>query len=183
VAIALSIRYSEFLFKKAHRAYVHKYDWALTWALTVLSLAGVTLGLWWFRRVALAFAWLIYGALMLTIPYLIAWLSGRYEPDFACEWDGWRGLAPSFVAGVAGAVMSCVWFGWYLAVCFTFNGHNNEVGSASRIEEFKQFIRFRLTEEGLTGYVIGVDRPQEDKRRQDLNPEIIDVFHLRVKPD
>ncbi|HEV2663857.1 MAG TPA: hypothetical protein VG324_03055, partial [Blastocatellia bacterium] len=48
VAIALSFRYSEFLFKKAHRAYVHKYDWALTWALTVLSLAGVTLGLWWF---------------------------------------------------------------------------------------------------------------------------------------
>jgi hypothetical protein len=76
--------------------------------------------------------------------------------------------------------MSCVWFGWYLGVCFAFNGHNNEVGGACRIEEFKQFIRFRLTENGLTGYVIAIDQPQ--RKGSDLKPKIVDVFHLRVKP-
>jgi hypothetical protein len=76
--------------------------------------------------------------------------------------------------------MSCVWFGWYLGVCFAFNGHNNEVGGACRIEEFKQFIRFRLTEDWLTGYVIAVDKP--GMPGWGLNPKVVDIFHLRVKP-
>ena len=50
--------------------------------------------------------------------------------------------------------------GWYLAVCFMFNGHNNETGGAGRIEEFKGFVRVCLRKDSLTVYVIGVDRPQ-----------------------
>ena len=73
--------------------------------------------------------------------------------------------------------MCCYWFGWYLGVCFAFNGHNNEVGGAARIERFKQFIRFRLSEQGeLTGYVIAVNDPSDDGR--DLRPHLVDVFRL-----
>jgi hypothetical protein len=88
---------------------------------------------------------------------------------------------PSIFAGLIGAVTCCVWFGWYLGVCFAFNGHNNKVGRATRLEEFKQFIRFHLTEGGLTGYVIGVDHPEDGENRHKLKPKIIDVFHLRIK--
>src|ERR1043166_6045367 len=49
----------------------------------------------------------------------------------------------------------------YATVCFAFNGHNNEVGGAARIENFKQFIRFRLTRNDITGYVIAVDQVGE----------------------
>jgi hypothetical protein len=130
----------------------------------------------------LVLAWIVYGALMLVLPYVPApqWLT-MPAPFLDGEWAGWLGLVPPLLAGIIGAVMSCVWFGWYLAVCFLFNGHNNEVGGAARIEEFKQFIRFCLTKHGLTGYVIGLDHPQTGNNRHLLSPKIIDVFHLRVK--
>jgi hypothetical protein len=156
------------------------------------------------RRRLLALVWVLYGALMLALPSLTAWfwsllfddqdVAGRlvgaggpswiFKPVFAEGWKGWWGpvlleLVPPLAAGAVGAVIACVWVGWYLAVCFAFNGHNNEVGGAARIERFKQFIRFRLTEDGLTGYVIGIDDPRQQGRN--LRPRIVDVFHLRVK--
>jgi len=75
-------------------------------------------------------------------------------------------------------------------VCFAFNGHNNEVGGAARIENFKQFIRFRLTSDSLTGYVIAVDdvsqiNTVDEKGRtrdgSDLQLKLIDVFQLKCK--
>jgi hypothetical protein len=132
-------------------------------------------------RKTLAVVWVAYGALTLALPWLISTLWGEAGAFFPIQLrSGWLELRWPLVAGVTGLVMSCVWFGWYLGVCFAFNGHNNEVGGACRIEEFKQFIRFRLTENGLTGYVIAVKQPEKNGR--DLDPELIDVFHLRVKP-
>jgi hypothetical protein len=132
-------------------------------------------------RKTLAFAWAAYGAATLALPWMVREFSGDAGSFFPIELrTDWSGLWWPAVAGVAGAVMSCVWFGWYLGVCFAFNGHNNEVGGACRIEEFKQFIRFRLTENGLTGYVIAIDRPCKDGKK--LEPKLVDVFHLRVKP-
>ena len=94
----------------------------------------------------------------------------------------------SFLAAAVGALSSCVWFGWYLAVTFLlFNGHNNEVGGAVRIESFKQFIRFKLEKDKLTGYVIAVDdvskvgAPDGNGNLNDgrcLSPKIIDVFSI-----
>jgi hypothetical protein len=134
------------------------------------------------RRKALAVAWVAYGALTLALPWLVRKLGGQPGSSFTIEPRmGWSGLWWPLVAGLIGLVMSCVWFGWYLGVCFAFNGHNNEVGGACRIEEFKQFIRFRLTEDGLTGHVIAVDHPKMPGR--DLKPRLIDIFHLRIKPD
>lgn len=84
------------------------------------------------------------------------------------------------LALVLGAVLSCVWFGWYLAVSVPFNGHNNEAGGGSRLEKYKQMIRFRVTKDDLTGYVVGFDEPVEDVRK--LRPKVVDVFRIRV-PD
>ena len=132
--------------------------------------------------------WIVYGAAMLITPWVVYRVTG--QPAIFYNWIGWVGLVPAFLAGLAGAVICCLWTGWYFAVCFAFNGHNNEVGGAARIENFKQFIRFRLTREGLTGYVIAVDDVSvidtvDDKGRKrdgrDLKPRLIDVFQLKCK--
>lgn len=288
-AVALSHRYSEFLFKRSHYAYIGKADWILPWVLTIMSVLSIALSLCWFggtnlpaflasdivfllvllgalaallalpyevgadlfrprsravrrseaaikfykfliglwhavlqifvplilirmgaygdwilaaalilvfslcgawllesgSRGLLVAVWILYGGLMLALPYLTARFMGPHQPVFAEGWKGWWGpvpleLVPPLAAGALGAVIACVWFGWYLGVCFAFNGHNNEAGGAARLEMFKQFIRFRLTEEGLTGYVIGIDKPEE--HGSELRPRIVDVFQLRIKP-
>lgn len=291
-ATALGIRYSEFLFKKSHERYIRKWDWALPWALTILSLLTVASGLWFFgkqnpaallvsdilfvvvlmgsflllvamplmmgaellrnrgvpkwlrimgmlliglwhavlqlavpiilvrrgnsvtllvtvilvfvsipvgafflkrnSKAGLTLAWVVYGAIMLTLPWITARYTGLEAPFAGAEWLGWSGLVPSIIAGLVGAVMCCVWFGWYLGVSFIFNGHNNEVGGAARIEEFKEFIRFRVNKDGLTGYVIALDRVSmigepipggtEKQDGEYLKPKLVDVFHLKVKP-
>ena len=82
---------------------------------------------------------------------------------------------------LAGAVLGPIWFGWYLAVTSLFNGHNNEAGGAARVEQCKQFVRIRLTAEGLSAWVIGFDEPLVDatQLRQPGRVRLIDVFHLR----
>ena len=154
------------------------------------------------RRWGLVIAWFVFGGIMLVLPPLIyqillpiadqGWVRSIFLPyeygqspgPFASyEWwgvmRGWSMLVPITLASVFGALLSCVWVGWYFAVCLGFNGHNNEVGGAARIEQFKQFIRFRLTENSLTGYVIAVDEPQKEGRL--LAPKVIDVFRLTAK--
>jgi hypothetical protein len=133
--------------------------------------------------VGLLIAWIVYGALMLFLPKLVGG-----SPVFL-NWTGPVALIPAVLAGLAGAVICCLWTGWYFAVSFAFNGHNNEVGGAARIENFKQFIRFRLTRDGITGYVIAVNDVSRidtkvNGRKQDgsdLEPKLIDVFHLTCK--
>ncbi|HEX8476558.1 MAG TPA: hypothetical protein VF666_21350 [Pyrinomonadaceae bacterium] len=169
------------------------------------------------RRGLLVGAWVVYGALMLLLPYLTVralvgfgltesgffWPSrlqqtlayGSSATDSLSQWfasyewwgafGGWWGLVPSLLAGALGAVLCCLWFGWYLAVCLCFHGHNNEAGGAARIERFKELIRFRLTENDLTGYVIAIDDPidatdEKYETGRQLRPRIIDVFRLKA---
>jgi len=91
------------------------------------------------------------------------------------------------LAGLIGAVMSCVWLGWYFAVSLVFDGHANEAGSTARTEDYKNFIRFRLTEDSLTGFVIGIDfpyaPPNENAPDGSANKaRLIDVFTLKCGP-
>jgi hypothetical protein len=125
----------------------------------------------------LALSWIAFGILLLAIPFLPVLSRPLGWPA-----DRWLQLLLCLYAGLIGAVMSCVLFAWYLAVSLAFNGHNNEAGGAARVEGFKQFIRFRLNRDGLTGYVIAIDEPNTDGGEGKLDPTIIDVFHLREQP-
>ncbi len=84
-----------------------------------------------------------------------------------------------FTAFILGSVLSCTWFGWYLAVSLGFNGHNNEAGGGSRTASYRHFIRFKLTEDQLTGYVIGVDNASIDFT-QDRKVRLVDVFTVNA---
>lgn len=306
----LSMRYSEFLFKKACKDYIHRWDWLLPSVLSVISVLSVALGLWafgrdnlpalvvsdiffiivavgvpvavilvapfkggelqrWPGKVGMVFIGIFHALLQMAFPFLLVmkgtlltwlcaialvylfgkaaessmsstkrlmhtwgllgvwvvfgmvmlWLAYSFHPPLSSVyagdglflplgelaqwwptydvwWTNYNGLLQlwvSFVAGVIGALMCCVWVGWYLGVCLGFSGHNNEVGGAVRIENFKQFIRFRLTEDSLTAYVVAVDdvsvigEPVEKGSRKKcdgshLAPYLIDVFQLKEKP-
>lgn len=162
--------------------------WALAAILLVLPIPLARALLKRNNGIGLAILWVVYGAVMLALPWIVYRVSG--QPAVFYDWTSLYALVPAFLAGLVGAVICCLWTGWYFAVCFAFNGHNNEVGGAARIENYKQFIRFRLTPDSLTGYVIAVDdvsqiNTVDDKGRtrdgSDLKPKLIDVFHLRCK--
>lgn len=153
------------------------------------------------QRWPLLFTWVLFGILMIALPrwtYLnesgknfpsyveglkVLWGQGNQNSGFALLFKNLLSplmtIAPSIMAGIVGMLMSCIWLGWYLAVSLSFNAHNNEAGGAGRIEKFKEFIRFRLTEKEITGYVIAIDEPVEDGSK--LRPHLIDVFTLKVK--
>jgi hypothetical protein len=114
--------------------------------------------------------WLAQGALLLWLPFALR----DSEPSSDARVHVLRLL----VAALLGGLMSCIWLGWYLAVSLEFNGHYSEAGGAARIEEYKEFMRIRLTKDGLTAYVIGVDKPLTEGKH--LKPKIIDLFELKV---
>lgn len=90
----------------------------------------------------------------------------------------WPRLLAAFLLG---AFFSCIWFGWYVAVSLGFHGHNNEAGGGSRSEQYRHMIRFKLEENQLTGYVIGIDQPVTDFT---VTPapkfRLVDVFTIRI---
>jgi hypothetical protein len=144
-----------------------------------------------YRR-AMLMLWVTYGLSMLTLPYTTYYLFHFSNGDFLAEFSNYQGpiaawadgnpgrmLVTCVAAGLVGLLLSCVWVAWYLSVALLFQGHNNEVGGAARIERFKQFIRFRLRNDDLTGFVIAVDDPQRSGR--DLRPRLIDMFRIHVK--
>jgi hypothetical protein len=145
--------------------------------------------------------------------WLLSWLGGTLllfvaarghlvEPSTAL--DGlWRFAA----GGVVAIPISTSHFAWYLAATGLLNGHNNEVGGAARITEFRQLIRFHVHDEKLTGYVIKVttdptyeaptraswlrrqldkhlfDDPQASPARcqgRNLRFELVDVFTIQA---
>ncbi len=79
-------------------------------------------------------------------------------------------------APLAAVFFGCAQFGWYLAIAGAAGGHNNEVGGAALVDRYRQFIRFRLTPDRLTGYVIGLDDVSMDAGR--LRPRLVDTFDV-----
>ena len=88
----------------------------------------------------------------------------------------WALLIPIAASGGIGALMSCVSLGWYFAVAAAINAHNEQAGGAARIEQFKQIIRFRVTAQGLTAFVIAFDQPR--MHGSELKLKLIDVFNI-----
>ena len=176
---------------------------------TGIRIPGIGVGLmlwkWRFARWFLAFAWVVYGAVLLILPikfhdrsvttvYVSAspyfyssclpqnWLDGVTQ--YLAARGDYRGLtiASILIIGLAtavalGFVLSMAWLSWYFAVSLGFNGHNNEVGGAARVEEFKEIVRIRLRENDLTAFVIAVNQLAVDG--SNLKPKLVDVFQLR----
>lgn len=114
--------------------------------------------------------WLILGLFTISI---IGW--GTAMPV------DWNRLAIVFVLG---ALYSCVWFGWYIALTISLNGHNNEAGGGARSEQYRHLIRFKLTRNSLTGYVIGIDDPadyidDEGHFKTGSKLRLVDVFTVK----
>lgn len=135
----------------------------------------IFLGIWLVRRDAsrwvLLIIWLVYGAVALFLPIKFSDATARLP-------EGWMAVLFFLLAAVVGALVICVWFGWYLLVCLNFGGHNDEAAGAARIENFKQFIRVRVRENDVTAYVIALDEVKIDGSK--LRPKIIDVLQLKV---
>lgn len=85
-------------------------------------------------------------------------------------------LAIIAITAVTAIAIGCAHMGWYLAVAAALGAHGNEVGGAARIDHYRQFIRFRLTADGLTGFVIAIDRPSADPAA--IAPYVVDVFTI-----
>jgi hypothetical protein len=143
--------------------------------VAVTTLIFAALGIWLVRNMAsrwmLLNAWVAFGLIVLSLPVLFNNESARRPVGIAI---------PVFflAAALIGIINVSVWFGWYLLVSLAFAGHNDEAAGAARIEKYKQFIRFRLTPETLTGYVVAIDEPKING--QDLTPRIVDVFTIHT---
>ncbi|MGH8609129.1 MAG: hypothetical protein ACREX9_17450, partial [Gammaproteobacteria bacterium] len=85
-------------------------------------------------------AWIAVGLLPLLAALVMNW------GDPAEVVTSWRIVG----AALIGALLSCVWFGWYLAVSIAFNGHNNEAGGGARSEQFRHLVRIKLTRDSLS---------------------------------
>ena len=113
----------------------------------------------WAGRILLV--WLVLVAVTLGV---IVFAADHRTVDVAAAAKGdglsWLGLLQRLVvvggSSVLAMFVGSAHFGWYLAAARRF--HNNELGGAARVDRFRQFIRFRLTAEGLTGYVIGLEQ-------------------------
>jgi len=110
--------------------------------------------------------------------WIVQWLAKFLTPPGSYA-PAWALLIISLLAVVAlGFILSMSWLSWYFAVSLAFEGHNNEVGGAARIEKFKHIVRIRIRENDLTAYVIGIDDPEVNA--YDAQPKLIDVFTLKV---
>lgn len=127
------------------------------------------------KRGLLLGAWIVYGGLLLSLPVLLSDSTALLARGFAMR------IALLLLACLVGAVMSCAFLGWYLITSVAFGGHSDEAGGAARIERFKQFIRFRVRERDITGFVIAFDEPETEGQK--LKPKIIDVFQLSARTE
>lgn len=97
-------------------------------------------------------------------------------------WGPWGSLAwggsAALLAVAVGAIVVPMQFGFYLLTCSAWNGHNNEAGITARLTLCKQWIRFHVTRDAVTGYVIGFDDPLAP----DPAPRLVDQFMIAPAP-
>lgn len=84
---------------------------------------------------------------------------------------------------VGGGIVVPMQFGFYILTCSAWNGHNNEAGISARLTSCKQWIRFHVAQDQLTGYVIGIDDPTaDDPTAAAARPRLIDRFVIAPAP-
>lgn len=139
---------------------------------------------------------LMHGCAHLFAAFVLAWstlfaVRGLGAPMAGVgKLIGWYVL-PAIWIFVAGGVIGSFLFGLYLLVSLNvFGRHANEAFSALAIEDWKNFLRFKITADGLTIYPVGIDRvprkwklegdkivPDDDKATE---PRIIEEKPVRI---
>ncbi|HEX8110853.1 MAG TPA: hypothetical protein VF516_24140 [Kofleriaceae bacterium] len=109
---------------------------------------------------------------LMKVVWIVAWFGGIAALLWAAHGTApFEDSEPHYVAAlhnlvqfIAGSIMAAplclAYFAWYLAIAGLANAHNNEVGGAARVTQFRQIIRFHLHRGGLTGYAISVENTQ-----------------------
>lgn len=97
-------------------------------------------------------------------------------------WGPWGAVSAGWWSTVlawgVGAFVVPMQFGFYLLTCGAWSAHNNEAGITARATACKQWIRFHVTRDALTGYVIGIDDPTV---RRSV-PRLVDRFVIAPAP-
>jgi hypothetical protein len=124
-----------------------------------------------------ALSLVVFALVMLPLVYLA---HGQIARELAPTW--WLNLPRFLGAPLCAMPLGTTWFVWYMAVASRLNAHNNEAGGTARVTEFRQFIRFHLREDGLTGYVIAIHNPRDELAARsggrNLQFSLVDVFTL-----
>ncbi|HEX3482174.1 MAG TPA: metallophosphoesterase [Kofleriaceae bacterium] len=105
------------------------------------------------------------------------WLIQGLGAIAVLHWGPWGevsqgGWSSTLLAWLVGGFVVPMQFGFYLLTCGGWSGHNNEAGITARATACKQWIRFHVTRDALTGYVIGIDDPTARRPM----PRLIDRF-------
>ncbi len=117
-------------------------------------------------------AWFAVGGIALLIGVASGVFGGGTEQVTWCRLF----IAAPFL----GAVFSCVWLGWYLVATALYDGHNNEAGGGTLSADYRHLVRIRLTENDLTAYVIGIDKPKDlaSSASSERTFRLVDVFTI-----
>jgi hypothetical protein len=118
-----------------------------------------------------------------AVAVTVLWLVQGFGAIALLWWWPWvvpamHGWSTLLLGLVAGGLVVPMQFGFYLLTCAAWNGHNNEAGISARLTSCKQWIRFHVTKDQLTGYVIGIDDPTA----ADAQPRVIDRFVIAPAP-
>lgn len=138
--------------------------------IAAMLIAFAPLGKVMYRRapaVLVTALWLIQGLGTIAALY---W--GPWGPVSAPWWSS------TALALLVGGFVVPMQFGFYLLTCGAWSGHNNEAGITARATACKQWIRFHVTRDALTGYVIGIDDPTV---RRSV-PRLVDRFVIAPAP-
>lgn len=168
---------------------------------TKISIQGIGAHAMRNSSVVLTILWFVYGAILLALPLLVNGKRGKlvvqgthhytfFLPQGIVDWFGahltFAAYAPAWTleiislvsAVLLGFILSMSLLSWYFGVSMVFQGHNNEVGGAGRIERFRHIVRIRLTDKDLTAYVIAFDDPKVEGHTLEL--KLVDKFTLKV---
>lgn len=116
---------------------------------------------------------IIHGCVHLLGAFLVAWSALFVARALGAPMTGvgrlvgWYVL-PAFGIFFAGGTLGSFVFGLYLYVSLNvFGRHANEAFSALAIEDWKNFLRFKITAKELTIYPVGIDRVPRHWKQED----------------
>lgn len=128
----------------------------------------------WIPRVFVGFAHTIAQVLAHA---LVAWLAIRIVDVSGI----WFGILVHLLVTVFGGLLGSVVFGLYLLIALNgFGRHDTEAFSAFRYEGYKNFLRMRISDAGVTVYAIGID---EVCHKWATDPTATDVEASHIRPE